>query len=82
MIQYVQQLPQASIILVRTLVGFLFLGGIHMGKREDKPFISIDEQINLLKNRGLNVPDSQLDEVRSFLLNNNYYRISGYTLTA
>lgn len=48
---------------------------------EDKPFLTIDEQIDLLKKRKLNISEEELDEVKMFLLNNNYYRISGYTLT-
>lgn len=48
---------------------------------DSKPFLTIDEQIALLKKRNLNIPDEQLDEAKNFLLNNNYYRVSGYTLT-
>lgn len=46
-----------------------------------KPFLSIEEQIELLRSRGLIIPDDQYDTAKDFLLNNNYYRISGYTLT-
>lgn len=47
----------------------------------NKPFLTINEQVDLLKKRKLNISDDQLDEAKNFLLNNNYYRISGYTLT-
>lgn len=50
-------------------------------KGKDKPFLSIDGQIKLLKSRKLNILDDRIEEIRKFLLNNNYYRISGYTLT-
>lgn len=46
-----------------------------------KPFRSIDDQIKTLKKRGLNIGDTQHDTAKQFLLNNNYYRISGYSLT-
>ena len=46
-----------------------------------KPFLPIDGQIELLKSRGLNMDDTQHDIAKQFLLNNNYYRISGYSLT-
>lgn len=35
----------------------------------------------MLKKRKLNISDNQLDEAKNFLLNNNYYRVSGYTHT-
>ena len=44
-----------------------------------KEFKSIEEQIELLKSRGLSV--SNETHAREFLLRNNYYRISGYSLT-
>ena len=44
-----------------------------------KGFKTIDEQISILKNRGLNIVD--IDTAKDFLLRNNYYRISGYSLT-
>lgn len=50
-------------------------------KDKAKPFQSINDQINLLKNRNLTINDDEIDKARKFLLNNNYYRISGYTLT-
>lgn len=46
---------------------------------ETKPFKTIDEQLELLKNRGLTVEDEEV--AKNFLLKNNYYRISGYSLT-
>ncbi|MEG0512062.1 MAG: hypothetical protein RR653_05010 [Clostridia bacterium] len=45
----------------------------------DKEFRTINEQIALLKSRGLAVPDEK--QAADFLLLNNYYRISGYSLT-
>ena len=47
--------------------------------RVDKKFLTIDEQIELLKARGLNVTD--ICEARKALENLNYYRLSGYSLT-
>lgn len=44
-----------------------------------KEFKSIDEQIELLQSRGLIIDDKKA--AKNFLLNNNYYRISGYSLT-
>lgn len=46
-----------------------------------KPFTPIDKQIEILKERGLFIDDGQIDTAQQFLLNNNYYRISGYSLT-
>jgi abortive infection bacteriophage resistance protein len=46
-----------------------------------KPFLSIDEQIELLKSRGFSITDEEYSKAEQFFLNNNYYRISGYTLT-
>lgn len=45
----------------------------------DKVFLNIDEQLELLKSRGLVVKDEE--RAKSFLERNNYYRISGYSLT-
>lgn len=59
-----------------TLGGVLLLGDEIMA---DKGFKAIDEQINLLKSRGLQIDDEQ--QARDFLYRNNYYRISGYSLT-
>lgn len=46
-----------------------------------KPFKTIDEQIQILKYRGIVINDCDIEKSRNFLLNNNYYRISGYSLT-
>lgn len=46
---------------------------------EDKEFKTIDEQLEILKSRGLIVEDEFI--AKEFLLYNNYYRISGYSLT-
>lgn len=45
----------------------------------DKAFKTIDEQLEILQNRGLSVSDEVA--AKEFLLRNNYYRISGYSLT-
>ena len=45
----------------------------------EKEFKTINEQIELLKSRGLSIPDETT--AGSFLLRNNYYRVSGYSLT-
>lgn len=44
-----------------------------------KNFKSLDEQIELLRSRGLTIDDE--DRAKEFLLYNNYYRVSGYSLT-
>lgn len=45
----------------------------------DKDFKTIEEQIEILRSRGLTINDEP--QARDFLLHNNYYRISGYSLT-
>lgn len=45
----------------------------------DKEFKTIDEQLNILISRGLHVDDEE--KAKKFLLYNNYYRVSGYSLT-
>lgn len=45
----------------------------------DKIFKTIEEQISILKSRGLAIPDEE--EAFVFLQHNNYYRVSGYSLT-
>lgn len=44
-----------------------------------KSFKTLDEQLNILKSRGLHINDEVL--AKNFLLKNNYYRVSGYSLT-
>lgn len=44
-----------------------------------KEYKSLDEQIAILKSRGLNIPDKAA--AKQFLYQNNYYRVSGYSLT-
>jgi abortive infection bacteriophage resistance protein len=44
-----------------------------------KDFKTIEEQIEILKKRGLNIKDEK--QAEKFLLENNYYRVSGYSLT-
>lgn len=45
----------------------------------DKEFKTIDEQIAILESRGLSISDKET--AKSFLHRNNYYRVSGYSLT-
>lgn len=45
----------------------------------DKEFKTIDEQLEILRSRGLSIKDD--GKAKDFLLHNNYYRISGYSLT-
>ncbi len=44
-----------------------------------KDFKTLDEQVKILKSRGLKIPNEE--EAKAFLLRNNYYRVSGYSLT-
>lgn len=46
---------------------------------EVKAFKTVDEQIAILRERGLAIKDEE--KAKTFLLRNNYYRISGYSLT-
>jgi abortive infection bacteriophage resistance protein len=45
----------------------------------EKTFKTIDEQLEILSQRGLSI--TNIEEAKEFLLRNNYYRISGYSLT-
>lgn len=45
----------------------------------DKDFKTLEKQISILKSRGLKIPDDSV--AKEFLLRNNYYRVSGYSLT-
>ena len=47
--------------------------------RDIKEFKTIEEQINILENRGMIIDDRNLAKI--FLSKFNYYRISAYTLT-
>ncbi|MCM1183411.1 MAG: Abi family protein [Roseburia sp.] len=47
--------------------------------QEIKPFRTIEEQMMILKERGLIIDDEE--EAKKFLGNLNYYRLSAYTLT-
>ncbi len=42
----------------------------------DKDFKTIDEQIEILRSRSLSIEDEA--EAKAFLLQNNYYRVSGW----
>jgi abortive infection bacteriophage resistance protein len=44
-----------------------------------KDFKTIDEQLQILRSRGLTITDDT--KAKDFLFRNNYYRISGYSLT-
>lgn len=59
-----------------TLGGILLFGVIKVADRE---FKTIEEQIAILSSRGLKIED--IDVAKNFLLFNNYYRVSGYSLT-
>ena len=52
---------------------------IEVNALNEKTFKTINEQIALLQSRGLLIKDDL--QTRDFLLKNNYYRISGYSLT-
>lgn len=45
----------------------------------NKSFKSLDEQVEILKSHGLRI-DNEV-EAKTFLMKNNYYRVSGYSLT-
>lgn len=45
----------------------------------DKNFKSLEEQLEILRSRGLTISDEF--QAKEFLLHHNYYRISGYSLT-
>lgn len=45
----------------------------------EKSFKTIEEQLVILQSRGLDIPDIEI--AKEFLMRNNYYRISGYSLT-
>ena len=45
----------------------------------EKEFKTIDEQLDILKSRGLTIEDTA--KAAKFLYRNNYYRVSGYSLT-
>lgn len=45
----------------------------------NKDFKTVDEQLEILRSRGLTISDDA--NAKDFLLHNNYYRISGYSLT-
>lgn len=45
----------------------------------EKCYKTIEEQIELLRSRGLKIDNEE--QAKQFLLTNNYYRISGYSLT-
>lgn len=45
----------------------------------NKGFKTLDDQIAILESRGLRIPDKTA--AKEFLLRNNYYRVSGYSLT-
>jgi abortive infection bacteriophage resistance protein len=61
-------------------VGFLYSKEKYMGDTV-KPFLTIDDQVGLLKQRELAIVASDFEKAKDFFLNNNYYRISGYSLT-
>lgn len=52
---------------------------IHKSHNDDKPFLSLDQQVELLRSRGLIIKDKQ--SAKDILEASNYYRFSGYSLT-
>lgn len=59
-----------------TLRGILLCGEIFVLTKE---FKTIDEQLDILCSRGLTIEDRE--KAADFLIHNNYYRVSGYSLT-
>ena len=45
----------------------------------EKQFETLERQVEILKSRGLIIEDEA--DAKEFLLKNNYYRVSGYTLS-
>jgi len=45
----------------------------------DKDFKTVEQQLEILRSRGLSITDDT--KAKDFLLHNNYYRVSGYSLT-
>lgn len=39
---------------------------------------TIAQQVKILNSRNLTIPDDKVDEMKLFLSNNNYYKITGY----
>lgn len=39
---------------------------------------TISQQVKILNSRNLTIPDDKVDEMKLFLSNNNYYKITGY----
>lgn len=54
-------------------------GGLFITNSMINEYLTIEQQIKLLKTRGLLISEEK--EFSDFLLKNNYYRIKGYTLT-
>lgn len=61
---------------MRNMAGLCFYG---VGMPDIKQFRRFEEQLELLRSRGLVIESDK--EALSFLSANNYYRLSGYTLT-
>ena len=56
---------------------FFFRYGMTMEHKKDKPFKTIDEQLDILENRNVKIPDRE--EAKQFLLKEGYYSvINGY----
>ncbi|MBD1429827.1 hypothetical protein [Sphingobacterium litopenaei] len=39
---------------------------------------TIDEQITLLRSRGMSIPDDQIEKIKEYLLDIGYYRLGFY----
>jgi len=61
---------------MRTQAGYFFLSGLRV--QYTKPPLSINDQLGLLVQRGMLVPD--VDQARHYLSHVNYYRLRGYWL--
>lgn len=47
----------------------------------ERVFKTLDQQLDILISRGVDIKEEDRESAKDFLLKNNYYRISGYSLT-
>ena len=72
--------PLDALASMRIMAGLLFYVGDYMAQNINiKPFKTYDEQLALLKQRGMHVSNDAL--ALAMLKTENYYRLSGYWLT-
>lgn len=43
-----------------------------------KPFLTVSQQVEKLRENGLIIADAEVESVESYLADHNYYRLSGY----